>query len=895
MTAKKEYLVMSHTHWDREWYQCFEHFRLRLVTLMDNLLEIFKRDPQFVFHLDAQTICLEDFLEMRPHCRSEIEQLVRAGRLLVGPWYVQNDFNLCSGEATVRNLLIGSEIAERFGRSEWIAYTPDQFGLVSQLPQIYCGFGMQDTIFGRGYRIFERGEDGGLRYKPLNAECDWIGADGSRVNAVFLKWWYNNAQRFSANADRAYKFLMQIEQAMAPHTSTPYRLLMNGVDHLEAQEDLLPILKALQERLGDTAVIKQSTFREYFDKMRAYLEGKPKESIRGELRYGDTPHVLQGTLSSRPYLKMMNARAQNTIELQLEPLSVILERLTDRAIPYPEGLLNYVWKELLKNHPHDSICGCSTDRVHQDNENRFKRVQECADELIRRSMKSLMQRISRAQMAPNDYLLAVVNTLPFQRSEVVTAEVYPLIKDEIASFELLDENGAVVSYEVLAAHLRNRTILTQINLPGQVEVHDLKIRFKADDLPPSGYRIYRLRVKHGAARFRQDAQAPVDVPEGFVLKNEFLQVAVNPDGTVDLTDLQTGLKTPDLIQLEDVADLGDSYWFVPAKNGKPFDFSTVKPVLTLLESAPQMQSVRLDYVYGAEENHVALTLSLAAGSRRLDVDVVVTNRAINHRLRLLVNTDVQSDDNITAQPFDCIRRCRIPEFPELRQDWTDSNSGLVTVKDAVRQMSVFNEGIYEYEHLQTPRGTIALTLVRATGRIANDPMCTGKDDVEAAPTWAAPENQCLRTVAFRLAIRPGAANGARLMREMQFFQTPLISEFWAADSRKFSGGRACVQDSELQEFFYREPAPDAVNLPLSSSGVELHGDVVFSSLKRAERGRGWILRFFNPSDTETTVEIRFARPVTFIKRANLREEAEGPSLGPVIPASAKKIVTLRFE
>ena len=92
---------------------------------------------------------------------------------------------------------------------------------------------------------------------------------------------------------------------------------MNGVDHLEAQEDLLPILDRLQARLGDSALIKQSTLHEYLEKVHVATGGAPKESIRGELRYGDTPHILQGTLSSRPYLKTMNARAQNLVELQL--------------------------------------------------------------------------------------------------------------------------------------------------------------------------------------------------------------------------------------------------------------------------------------------------------------------------------------------------------------------------------------------------------------------------------------------------------------------------------------------------------------------------------------------------------------------------------------------------
>ncbi len=161
--------------------------------------------------------------------------------------------------------------------------------------------------------------------------------------------------------------------------------------------------------------------------------------------------------------------------------------------------------------------------------------------------------------------------------------------------------------------------------------------------------------------------------------------------------------------------------------------------------------------------------------------------------------------------------------------------------------------------------------------------------------WAAPENQCLRKVSFRLAVRPGCAAEAELMREMQAFHTPLISAFSAADSRKFSGGRACVQDSDLQEFFYREPPADQVNLPLCDGGPALSGAVVFSALKRAERGRGWVLRFYNPSDEAAEATVAFSRPVSSLVTANLKEEPEEGAVNGDLMAGAKKIVTLRFE
>src|SRR5215210_9263440 len=59
--------VISHTHWDREWYLTYEQFRLRLVGLIDRLLDLMEQHPDFeYFHLDGQTIVLEDYLELRP-------------------------------------------------------------------------------------------------------------------------------------------------------------------------------------------------------------------------------------------------------------------------------------------------------------------------------------------------------------------------------------------------------------------------------------------------------------------------------------------------------------------------------------------------------------------------------------------------------------------------------------------------------------------------------------------------------------------------------------------------------------------------------------------------------------------------------------------------------------
>ena len=146
--------VISHTHWDREWYFTFQKFRVRLVDLIDHVLDILDSDPDYnCFNLDGQTIVLEDYLQIKPENRERIARYVREGKILVGPWYQLNDEFLVSGESTVRSLLIGHRISREFGATMKLGYLPDQFGNISQMPQIFNGFGIDTAIFGRGLQL----------------------------------------------------------------------------------------------------------------------------------------------------------------------------------------------------------------------------------------------------------------------------------------------------------------------------------------------------------------------------------------------------------------------------------------------------------------------------------------------------------------------------------------------------------------------------------------------------------------------------------------------------------------------------------------------------------------------------------------------------------------------
>src|SRR2546429_8006468 len=132
------YLVVPHTHWDREWYLPFEQFRLHLGTVGDGVLDVLERDGSFrSCTLDGQAIVLEDYLDVRPEHDARLRALLAEGRLEVGPWYVLPDELLVGAESLVRNLLLGRRVCRRYGAEPSQAgYEPDSFGHTSQLPQL---------------------------------------------------------------------------------------------------------------------------------------------------------------------------------------------------------------------------------------------------------------------------------------------------------------------------------------------------------------------------------------------------------------------------------------------------------------------------------------------------------------------------------------------------------------------------------------------------------------------------------------------------------------------------------------------------------------------------------------------------------------------------------------
>jgi alpha-mannosidase len=662
--------VVTHTHWDREWYRTFQDFRFRLVRLVDRLLDLLEGDPQFRhFTLDGQTTVLDDYLAIRPEQEPRLRRLIESGRLLVGPWYVLPDEFLEGPEPMIRNLLMGQQGCRRFTSErqpmEAIAYLPDSFGHISQIPQIAAGFGMAAACLWRGVG-------------PAPTEFRWAAPDGTEVLMLHLRESYSNGAWLANDVEGFAHDVGKARDALAPHAPTEHLLIMNGTDHMEPSANLHACLRETEARLGDRVL--HSTLPEYLASVQHSLgpEGLAALPLRaGEMRSPERAHLLPAILSTRIWIKQANCHCENLLTRWAEPAAALAEQVC--GVTPHRGFLAESWRWLLQNHPHDSICGCSIDQVHDEMQTRFAWSEQIAEEVTRASLAALAERVDPGMpgTAPKDALRVVVFNptarartdrvrvhLPYSPSgdwlisddagrqaphRVIgqdTREIYNerMARDELlalltqmagsqgdqvkrlaftrADTEVREGVGFLdltllldtptgqpsVGWDELAhrigALLADETLSTfHLRV---VEEAGLEVELLARGVPPVGYRQFHIRAAASSPPSLHD-QLP-DTPAPARIENEFFSVEADPsDGTLALADKRTGRTFTGLNRFVDGGDRGDEYNFCAPQHDRLVDAPSAPPVVRCVEDGIG-QAIEIDLVY-------AIPTSLAEGDR----------------------------------------------------------------------------------------------------------------------------------------------------------------------------------------------------------------------------------------------------------------------------------------
>ncbi len=895
------YLV-PHTHWDREWYAPFQHFRIRLVQLIDRLLALLERDPNYThFSLDGQSVVLQDYLEIRPENRERLQQQIRRGRIGVGPWYVLPDEFLVSGESLIRNLQMGHRIATEYGRVQKVGYIPDTFGHISQLPQILRGFGINNAMHFRG-----------LDETGLLAELWWRSPDGSCVLLRHLPTYagYTNAAVLSRDLDQAIGDLQSLAREEARRATTHLLLAMNGVDHMEAREDVPELVRRANERSPGLTFV-QGSLEGYMDALEAAVDGSKLQVVCGELRDTNrTPNrwlmrVLPNILSSRIYIKMQNQEAQTWLERWAEPWSALM---WTQGEDYPAALLWKAWEWLLQNHPHDSIGGCSVDPVHSQMETRFAWAVEIAEMVTAQRFHLLANQIDLSGLDEHQAAVILYNGLAWDWDGVVSVDMdipvdllrrWAVARLPVRPERLTADMDYVEVYRWRPAlewggspplpdpefrGLTLRSLVSGEEVPLQIEsrsptmtVHPLGtglsfrqvVRVRASfpaHVPPYGYAVYAVRPEP------LPNPIPLDAPPLHELENEFLRVRIRPNGGLAVTDKATGIEFTDLGFFEDGGDCGDGYTYSYPAEDQVFTTWGLAPNISRLAAGPVVHRYQIDYEWtlpaGLDETRrrrqearvhcpLSVVVSLAEKSHRVELQVTFENRARDHRLRMVFPSDLAVQSSCSETQFDVVTRPVHPR-PVPRDVWIEDPPATypqlswMDISDGTRGLCLINQGLPEYQVLDSGRREVAITLLRAVGWLAAGPeLQTAVNG--AGPTMPTPEGQVQRTLTFRLAIHPhtGKWDEAEVWRQAHEHNVP----------------PRCITVAD------RHPG----NRPAADSLLRLEGsNIILSAVKRAENLDGLIVRAHNPSCRPATAWLTLPWKAAAARQVDLDESVRGP-------------------
>lgn len=349
---KKTVIAYLHTHWDREWYREYEVFRLRLLRVFDNVLELLENNKIPSFYFDGQVCALLDYLEIRPEKEALIRQLISEKKLFIGPFYTLVDEFLTDRTVFEKNLEIGLKISKDFGCTDFIGYLADTFGHSKNIPPILKEYGIDKCVVWRGCGDFP-------------SEFTFNG-----VNTINLvRGYFMDIFSASMTIEQKAEWLKGNLDKIA-EKSGEYLLLPIGADHLGIEKDISEQIHQVNKLL-ENYEIKLSTPFEYFELVKDNFK---QFEWNDELRDNSKTFILQGSYSARMKVKQYNIKCTYMLEQA--------DKLQKKYGSKYNSVIEYAYKLLLKNQAHDGICGCSTDLVHRENITRYEKILQIANTII---------------------------------------------------------------------------------------------------------------------------------------------------------------------------------------------------------------------------------------------------------------------------------------------------------------------------------------------------------------------------------------------------------------------------------------------------------------------------------------------------------------------------------
>ncbi|MBK4752482.1 glycosyl hydrolase [Enterococcus faecium] len=758
----------------------YEQHHMRLIELIDDLLELFEVDPSFnSFHLDGQTIILDDYLQVRPEKRQAIQQAINEGKLRIGPFYILQDDFLISSESNVRNMLIGMEESRKWGTPVMLGYFPDTFGNMGQTPQLMKQAGISAAAFGRGVKPigFDNQVLEAENYSSQYSEMWWKGPDQTAIFGLLFANWYSNGNEIPVEKEAALAFWKQKLADAEQYASTNHLLMMNGVDHQPVQKDISKAIHLANELFPDYEFI-HSNFTDYLE---AVQKDVPEDlgSVEGELTSQETDgwYTLANTASARVYLKQWNTKVQRQLENITEPLATIAYEVSGN---YPHDQLDYAWKTLMQNHPHDSICGCSVDSVHREMIPRFEKADEVGKYLAQDSLEQLTAAIDTTGFPKDSFPFVIVNTAGMDKTgeaeitielerkrfaEGIPEQLYQELENlPKRKYHVETKSGATIP-----AILSEETVQFGYDLPKDrfrvpYMVKMIKVTLPLENMPAFSWETFALVEGEAKAEEKET----MIHQSGRIIENGPLHLTIEKNGTITMEDRKNKRKLNNLHIFEDIGDIGNEYIFKQPFYDQPIlssnkENSEVKVLVDTPEIAKisilqemeipvsaderleKEQQMVVEFRYRKAERskekrilQIKTIMTIRKDSKKIDFETTLDNQMKDHRLRVLFPTKLHVEHHEADSIFEVVKRPN-----HVSKSWENPTNpqhqqAFVNIHDEEYGVTVGNFGLNEYE--VTEDGQIAVTLLRSVGELG---------DWGYFPT---PEAQCLGEHRFNYSI-----------------------------------------------------------------------------------------------------------------------------------------------
>jgi len=863
--------------------------------MMDMLLDILEKYPEYSsFHLDSQTVPIHDYLEIRPEKEQTIKDMIKEKRLYIGPWFCLPDEYCVSGESLIRNLLLGHKIGKEFGHVSKTGYSPFSWGQISQMPQIYKGFGINFIAFYRGINTLV----------APHSEIIWEGADGTQVIASRLgcrpryNVWYvlqrpaywneqdvGNRMVSWFNGHGGFKMIdpehhlldaqychpifnynketipERAKQAIAEQDNdwtTPHRFWSCGHDSSCPDIREMEMLKDANAALKGVAEVFHSNFYD-FQKSVCQSVSDDLPIAKGEMRHlftkGSTSPLYGWVISARMDVKQDNFRTERDLISLAEPLAVFASLL---GSVYPQGFIDKAYNWLLQNHGHDSIGGCSRESISEDMIFRSRQSREISSCVMENALKKITGSIkvdTRPSGASKHSGVAIVayNPAPFKRSETMQAYLQIPKECQCETIEIVDAQGNKVPFSIIEKDDPFHQIVQSPNdCANMFEMVRYFVDVYFEDVPAMGYRTFFAKPLEEEKQSSKVSM--VTGPQS--IENEYLSVKVNPNGTLTIFEKETGRIFKDQGYFKDSSEIGNPWEHQAVENEEVFTTVNTNARAELVKDTALEASYRVIIDWQLPEGRPACpesgtagrtkddknrskhlkdyriinTVTLRKGQPWVEITTEIDNNAEDHYLQVCFPSEIKTDRIFVQGQFDVVER---------------------SLKDI--DYSIFDEAPQTEQPMNSfvdlSDGKAGLALLNEglkAYEVLNDPektlcltllrcfplrICVTQEMTDYSDIDKS--SQCMGRHSFRYAVMPHSGDWAK-------------ANLWN-QSERFNLGMLIAQIA---------PTSHGTG-PLEKSFLELEKEQLHvSAIKKSEDGNGWIVRLFNPFDSVITNKVR---------------------------------------